>query len=773
MGLSFGWAAAAHAATLVVSSSGPWTSLDEAFLASSPGDRIEVDPGTWPVTVAWPHRLEVAGAGAALTFIEGDGLGAALRLTGVEAAVLTGVGLKNAGASCLELQSSELQLEEVEILESGAEGGTGAVVLLDSTLALNDVTFRHNQGSAGGAIQGERSTLSGSAARFEENTVTNTGGAIFLLDSTVSLAGAHFEGNQAESGHGGAISVEGSALELRDSVLLSNTAGGNGGALSVAAGSALELVTTALSDNVATGNGGDLYLADRARAALADSEFIDSTSVSGYGGSVYATTNVGVVARRCTWSRPYSLYGGGAFYLYDTVQPTRLTDVVITEGESVYSVGGAIYAYYNSPVVAERSRFEGNVSSVSHGGAIYAAYYAELDLSDTEFVDNRAEVGSGGAIYLENYGGNPSSIVGGYYSGNVAGAQGGAAHIGSSYLTFSDNELRGNRAGDDSFGGALSLVGNYELQLDRNRLLLNRAGYGGAIYDAHNVSGTGHDTWRGNLFQENSARVGGAACLVENGSSSLENNTLVGNGASEAAGGLCVVLQGLRLVNNVFAFGTDGAALSLYDAPSVAGAVAEYNNFWQNSGGDIEGDGAELSDTNLLIDPGFQGFHLDADADADSLRLGAESPLIDAGWPELLDLDGSPSDIGAYGGPTAAVDDLDGDGVDARYDCDDTDAERYPGATERWYDGADQDCDGNDDDQDGDGLASADDCDDQDPGLGDDCDASPPDSEGGSRKLTKDADDPEGGCSCGGGLPPAGILPLGLGLLLLAGRRRP
>lgn len=54
-------------------------------------------------------------------------------------------------------------------------------------------------------------------------------------------------------------------------------------------------------------------------------------------------------------------------------------------------------------------------------------------------------------------------------------------------------------------------------------------------------------------------------------------------------------------------------------------------------------------------------------------------------------------------------------------DCDDTNADRVPGNPEVWYDGVDQDCDGNDDDQDGDGEASdavgGPDCDDNDPEI--------------------------------------------------------
>ena len=74
------------------------------------------------------------------------------------------------------------------------------------------------------------------------------------------------------------------------------------------------------------------------------------------------------------------------------------------------------------------------------------------------------------------------------------------------------------------------------------------------------------------------------------------------------------------------------------------------------------------------------------------LHLGLSSPLIDAGDPTVLDPDGSPSNIGAYGGPGAGLFDLDLDGyyewwIPGAYDaatspgsdCDDGDPAVHPG----------------------------------------------------------------------------------------------
>ncbi len=93
------------------------------------------------------------------------------------------------------------------------------------------------------------------------------------------------------------------------------------------------------------------------------------------------------------------------------------------------------------------------------------------------------------------------------------------------------------------------------------------------------------------------------------------------------------------VIKNNHIEGTQRAAFYYTYGPPL---VFQYNNLWRNEINYINFTG---DSTNIYKDPMF------VLSDSLDYRLQMYSPLIDAGDPDILDLDGTRSDIGLYGGP--------------------------------------------------------------------------------------------------------------------------
>jgi hypothetical protein len=420
-------------------------------------------------------------------------------------------------------------------------------------------------------------------------------------------------------------------------------------------------------------------------------------------------------------------------------------------------------------------------NSASNGaGAIYVDSTVLFALVDSKVRGNRARNGQGGGVYATSLGEDyPFYLVRVQVSDNSATMEGGGFFLRSVVNSTTEESLfEGNEAGLNSFGGGLYADDSAYVKIRNTTFRSNTAYYGGGAYINDNAEGS---DFFNNIFLDNDASTGGGFALCNSPYTLFYNNTLAGNRSMFESSAAAFFNSQVAFKNNIFAHNSGGAALHMYDVNSAFYADLEFNNFFGNSPANI---GGELDPTvldsgsNMALEPQFAHYAPGMPGDEASMVLARTSPLIDVGDPLILDLDGSESDIGAYGGDYLIVYDADGDGFDSSIDCDDTDPTVHPEAEEVWYDGINSDCAYSSDfDQDGDGVdhvaGGGTDCDDQDPTKFEDGDCPEPDTDDPDGDGSSDVDGEESpgkstsgplGCSTSGNRAPS--FPL---VLLLTG----
>ncbi|MEN0061117.1 MAG: right-handed parallel beta-helix repeat-containing protein [Myxococcota bacterium] len=306
--------------------------------------------------------------------------------------------------------------------------------------------------------------------------------------------------------------------------------------------------------------------------------------------------------------------GGPAHSLLTLERSTFERNEAEMTGKTFAGVGGAV-AVYGASAHIHRSFFRNNVAS-ENGGAIDMTFTDGSLIEDTHFEDNKAKTGGGlSLVRMQN-----TSVRQNTFSNHIAANYAGAVYVGG----MGDVDLQGNR-------------------------FCNSSAPEGGLLTSNPWSGPIDVTASNNLIVSSRGMTNAATFLLWPGTNmTVVNNTIHGSQSDNsliwADEDSTLTFQNNALVAN------QGSALV-----SLGSVTPSFNLYWDN---DTEPSVKMGSD--VLADPAFEDATLDCDA---NFRYPPGSPLVDAGDEAILDIDGTRSDIGAYGGPGAIAWDLDEDGL--------------------------------------------------------------------------------------------------------------
>ncbi|MEW5849660.1 MAG: NosD domain-containing protein [Myxococcota bacterium] len=539
-----------------------YTTIQDAIAAAAAGDWICVEDGTYfgPVAVDKGVNLRSLGGSFANAnaVINGAGSGRSVVITAdsarLEGFIVTG-GLAPTGepGGCVLIDGADnVVVSNTEVRNCATDASGAGLAVRDSNTALLAGMYVHDNTASlnGGGVF--ITGLSADALITESNLANNRadrGGCLAAEDAVAPRVVDATMSGCAATTRGGAVWLLRSQGARLESVTFTSNTAPTGGALAVEAGNGSVVQGNTFALNTAVTTGGAVYDENGVDAEYSGNQFdsnVTSPSVDTdptYGGAAVITgaTGLSLVDNVFVANEAKGDGSGGAVWI-DT-SPAAALDANEFTSNIGWTAGGAIWVV--GPDVAIRnSTFTGNLGII-YGGAVYASEADRLTAELNAFNQNDAYL-YGGAIYVRNSA--SPTITGNGFDANsahfndgtnffgIGGAvalvtvPGGGAQTASAVV--SNNTFTNNQA--LLAGGAIYLEDADQSELVDNRLELNDAEFGGAVYAG------------GSYDQNTGLLVSGIDDFVSSGNTYLTNAALLDVGMTGNAwgGGVLLDLEG-------------------------------------------------------------------------------------------------------------------------------------------------------------------------------------------------------------------------------------
>jgi len=269
----------------------------------------------------------------------------------------------------------------VEVLGAGADvttidgGGAGSVVTaigVGSETVLDGFTITNGSvptwGDGGGGMYNLNSSVTVLNCLFSNNLALSDGGGMYNFDSSPTVTNCTFSNNSATAGWGGGMRNHNSSPTVTNCVFSENSAALAGGGMYNYASSPM-MIDCTLSGNLAE-RGGGMFNTVSSSPTVTNCTFIDNSTVDTgaaitfSGGGMFNDSSSEPIVTDCTFSNNTAIgYGGG---MYNEGGSPSVTNCYFFGNSG--TTGGGMYNYNASTIVTNCILYNNSVTPFGGGG---------------------------------------------------------------------------------------------------------------------------------------------------------------------------------------------------------------------------------------------------------------------------------------------------------------------------------------------------------------------------------------------------------------------